>query len=562
MTLDETLKEKILEVCRRIAEASHGQITAACLYGPWICGYADNGSNLNVLLILDKHPARIRGYRRRFNSFKVFILAVDQKFFESDVKQSWLGEFIAEKIMYPYEPLINDEYLWLHETEVKRRVILELLENLILEFPEMSHELLIEPEYFMYEAVARRARIFPLLIYGFLNMLREDLKEKNIERVMKGYCKALQKLAEEEVIESWNGYVKISEKFIKSVKSKKIKFPPVLRSLQKAAILHILSVFPWVMDSLTQERNIFTRSHRGVEAREAIIYLEETERHLLIPTPLGPIPLSDKTKIEDFIKKKMPYSNLSDIKIQEVGGVLNTVYLLTSRVDGEQYKIIVKKFKDWLGFKWFPLALWTLGTKTFAVSGKSRLEREYSINQFLQSRGFPVPKVLYVSPKERLIFEEFLEGESLVEVIKRIMSSKGDVKEDLELVEKAGRMVAEAHKLGVTLGDCKPENIMVGKDGKLYFVDLEQAERDGNKAWDIAEFLYYSGHYASPMSSMKGVELMAESFVRGYVEAGGDRENVRKASSPLYVKVFTIFTLPHVILAISNICKRIAAKME
>jgi len=201
------------------------------------------------------------------------------------------------------------------------------------------------------------------------------------------------------------------------------------------------------------------------------------------------------------------------------------------------------------------LALWTLGTKTFAVFGRSRLEREYAINQFLRSRGFAVPKILHVSHKERLIFEDFIEGETLVRVVKQIMSSKKRAS-DIALLRDVGTKIAQTHKLGVSLGDCKPENIIVTKDGKAFFVDLEQASRDGNQAWDITEFLYYSGHYASPVSSAKSAKLLAKEFIEGYLEAGGKKGTVKKAGSPRYTKVFSIFTPPHIILAISNVCKK------
>ena len=143
----------------------------------------------------------------------------------------------------------------------------------------------------------------------------------------------------------------------------------------------------------------------------------------------------------------------------------------------------------------------------------------------------------------------------MVKIIKKILSSEEKASE-LALVRMVGRKTAEAHKLGVSLGDCKPENIIVTKDGKAFFVDLEQASRDGNQAWDVAEFLYYSGHYASPISPADSTELIAKEFIEGYLEAGGEKETVKKAGSPRYTKVFTIFTPPHVILAISNVCKK------
>jgi hypothetical protein len=87
-------------------------------------------------------------------------------------------------------------------------------------------------------------------------------------------------------------------------------------------------------------------------------------------------------------------------------------------------------------------------------------------------------------------------------------------------------------------------------------VDLEQASRDGNQAWDVAEFLYYSGHYASPISPADSAELIATEFIKGYLETGGKKKAVKKAGSPRYTKVFSIFTPPHIILAISNICRK------
>ncbi|UCC33930.1 MAG: hypothetical protein JSW53_02705, partial [Candidatus Bathyarchaeota archaeon] len=231
------------------------------------------------------------------------------------------------------------------------------------------------------------------------------------------------------------------------------------------------------------------------------------------------------------------------------------VYLLTLREDGTEQKIMVKKFEDWFGFKWFPLALWTLGTKTLTVLGRSRQEKEYAINQFLRGHGFAVPEILHVSYKERLIFKRFIEGESLVETIKQIITSKEELQE-IATVRETGRRVAEAHKLGVSLGDCKPENFIVTQDGKIFFVDLEQASRDGNYAWDIAEFLYYSGHYVSPIAPVDPAERIAAEFIKGYLEVGGEKKTVKRAGSPRYTKVFSVFTPPQVILAISNVCKR------
>jgi len=560
--LSEELKANALNVCMNIAASHESQIIAACFYGPRVCGYADEKSDVHVLLVLGKYQPRIVGYLKPLGAIKAFILAVERGAFEKDIERGWLGEFVAEKLTVPYEPIINEEYLRSQEVRLKRRIVYELLENIVLESPELSHELLIRAEYFMYEAMTRRARLFPPVTYTFLNMLRRGLRKRNTQLMMDGYQKALNELARENQITFTNEHVRITENLIKAIRSRKLRIPTFLKSFQRAAFLNILSIFPKMMTPFMQDEEIFVRSHRGVEAEELVFQLEDPKNYLLIPTPHGPVPLSDTTTIEDFVRKTIPDEKVSNIEIEEMGGALNSVYLLTLRRNHEEQRVVVKRFKDWLGFKWFPLALWALGTQRFAVLGQSRLEKEYAITQFLHTQGLPVPEILSVSPKERLIFKEFVEGEKLVEVIKRIISSRKGAIAEIALVKEVGKKISEAHRLGVSLGDCKPENIIVTKDGKPYFVDLEQAARNGNQAWDVAEFLYYSGHYVSPVSPADAAELITKEFIEGYIEAGGKKETIRKAGSPRYTKVFSIFTSPHVLLAISNVCKKIDKNEE
>jgi len=552
----EELEEKVLDICKHIAGVR--EIVAACLYGSRVYGYANYKGDINVLLVLSGFLLRLKTYQKPLNEVNVFILVVDQSAFEHDVEQGRFGEFFAEKITVPYQPFVNKEYLWEKEVEMKKRIVQELLENMVLEYPELSHELLIKAEYFMYKVMKQRAQLFPPITYSYLNMLSDDVRKRNIESIMKGYIQAFKELAEENKIAFSNEHIKITQNFIKTIKKRKLRIPTFFKSLQKAALTHLVSFFPKMTVPLASEEEIFLKTHgERVETEEPSSQLEEPEKYLLMPTPFGLVALSDETTIEDFVRKTVPGGEVLDMDIEKMGGVLNDVYQLRLRKDEEEQRIVVKKFKDWHGFKWFPLALWAVGTKAFAVLGRSRLEREYAINQFLSNKGFLVPKVLYLSPQEGLVFEEFVEGENLVHVIKRIISSNSKQATDVALIKEVGKKIAEVHGLGVAFGDCKPENILVTKEGKLYFVDLEQATRDGNQAWDIAEFLYYSGHYVFPLSSTDMIELMARKFVEGYLEGGGRKEIVRVAGSPRYTKAFSIFTPPHVILAISNLCRKV-----
>ncbi|MEM2385083.1 MAG: hypothetical protein QXT06_05745 [Candidatus Bathyarchaeia archaeon] len=42
----------------------------------------------------------------------------------------------------------------------------------------------------------------------------------------------------------------------------------------------------------------------------------------------------------------------------------------------EEKKFVATIFKDWYGWEWFPIVLWTLSIRRFAVLERSRLEKK------------------------------------------------------------------------------------------------------------------------------------------------------------------------------------------
>jgi tRNA A-37 threonylcarbamoyl transferase component Bud32 len=155
---------------------------------------------------------------------------------------------------------------------------------------------------------------------------------------------------------------------------------------------------------------------------------------------------------------------------------------------------------------------------------------------------------------------EYIKGENLSNAIKRIATSKSEEKAEKDLIKimRVGETLAQVHSLNVALGDTKPENVIVDPNDKIYLLDFEQASRDGDRAWDVAEFLYYSGHYL-PLYSNDKAEFIARAFISGYLKAGGDVSTIKKAGAPKYTRVFSVFTLPSVIFAMSNVCRKTEA---
>lgn len=553
MGLTKELNENILGFCRRISGSN--KIVGICVYGSAVLNDSSTEVDVEVLAVIRDFQPRIMVYVKPLNKRSLAVSAVDQWVFEKDVEKAFIGEVAAEKIIFSYHALSGEEYFRKHEIAVKKRIIRELLEILIMEFPELSRELLIEPEYFLYETMMRRARLFPGITNYFLTML----KKRKTKEVMEGYLTAIEKLEKEGIISFSDGYIRINEKFIEKVKSRKLRIPAFFKNFQKAFFAYTLGILPKTINVFSQYREKLLKPYWNVNGEELIFRLENPRKHIHVSTPLGKVSLSDGTDIKDFARKIVSSKADSSIEIEDIGGILNDVYLIKLKENSHEQKIVAKRFMDWQNFKWFTLALWALGTQSFAVQGRSRLEREYAINKLLEAGGIRVPKILHVSLEKRLIFREYVEGEKMTEVIKRIFKAKrkSDVAEELQRVEEVGKKIAQVHKLDVSLGDAKPENIIIS-DNEILFLDLEQASKNGNQAWDIAEFLYYSGHYVSLAMDTKSVMWLTKAFVKGYLAAGGKRLNVEKAVSPLYTKVFSIFTLPHVILLISNMCKKLA----
>ena len=559
---DQKLTEQIVNFCRHIAGSC--QIAGTCICSDYVLGFSDTKTILEILLVIRDFQPRLISYVKVLDARNIIVYAVDEWVFERDVDRGFLGEALARKMIFPYISLMNGNYLNLQEVKLKKRLVLELLETLVLDFPELSYEFHIKPEYFMYESMLTRARLFPPMIYGLLNFMRKDVRKGNIELVMRGYSEALKELEEEKAVAFSDGYMKISQRFADEARSRKVRFTNLFKTAQRTLFTSLLSIFPTALNILSQNRETFLKFQRNARENSKLInQLEDPHRFLYVPTARGLVPLTSKMDIEPFAREVLSPSEDAEVKIEEIGGVLNDVYLVKAVAKDKERKIVVKRFRDWSSFKWFPLTLWALGTRTFAVLGRSRLERECAINQLLYSKGFAVPKILHVSHANRLVFMEHVEGENLGEVIKRIVNMKNHqgITEDSGVISKVGQKLADVHALGIALGDTKPENLMVGQNGEIYMLDFEQASRNGDKVWDIAEFLYYSGHYVPPFARTSSAELITKTFIKGYLKAGGDVKLVKKAGNPKYTKVFSIFTLPLIILAISNICRK-ADKLE
>ncbi|OGD52655.1 hypothetical protein A3K80_04155 [Candidatus Bathyarchaeota archaeon RBG_13_38_9] len=520
---------------------------ASLIYGSRVAGYARENSLYDCMAICH-YPGGARYHLEKFNGDQASILAIDEELFILDVKKGALGGFVAGRMLFPYLGLKGLEYLKQKEVELKKEVIKRDIEYIIQQYGEASRGIIIDPNYFAVSYISRLSKTFPPIRYSYLNTFRSDLRKKNIEKVMSGYDGAIEQLVNDGILHHESLGISIGEDFIDDIISRSTadKVVNVVEISRKALSSYLMHGRVGLVSPELISRELASKFKREFVLTTKSPKMEDPRIYLSLKTKTGLIPIDARGDIREIIVKIRPDSR---ILINPLGGVLNEVYLV--HANGE--KLVAKKFTDWHGFKWFTLNLVALGTKSFFVSGKARLTNEFGINHLLQKNFVNVPEIFHISISDRILIEKYVDGISVVDIIKKIVSKKRHEQSLYESISDVGRNIAKVHTLGIQLGDSKPENFIRNAEGKVFILDLEQAKKGGDFAWDIAVFLYFSAHYSTPYGDK--MKQLTESFIHGYSEQGNS-ENLRQAAGINYLKVFSFWAFPRSNYIVSKTLKK------
>ena len=252
------LTNQILDFCRHVAGAS--KIAAVALIDNYSIKASNERSNHEVILVIHDFQPRLMRYFKTVNNKTIFIFAVDQWIFERDIDRGFLGEAIASKLIFPHLELRGQNYLQEKEVALKKRLILELLENLIVNFPELAHRIQIQPQYFMYEVFSNRFRVFPLIAYDIANLT--NWLQQDEEQELTSYNIALSQLETEEKIKSLNGYITISKKFIAKCQDPKLKIINLSKNMPRTLFTSIFGVLPQLMNIVSQNTDAFLKTQK------------------------------------------------------------------------------------------------------------------------------------------------------------------------------------------------------------------------------------------------------------------------------------------------------------
>jgi len=522
------------------------KLVALCEYGPSVYGRSGSWRGLDLMAICEEYPEGVRSHRRFIGKNEGRYLIVDRELFESDVSNGALGDFLTDKLLYPYLPLHNPEYLNQHALRFHARLIREEVRNLVFEYGEMSRELVAKPEFYPLSRMRMRARIFTPSLNDYTKLLDQKVRERNLNTLGESFLKAAVTLGTE-VVEVDGNDITIPDSLVDRL----------LKNKGPQQVVNILQQSQRAVNSyLTRGRAVFL--NLDLMARELYSSFrlqieqvteerpEDPKNFLFVRTTRGLVSVNKRTPLEEVIAEIRPGHGVTVVPL---AGVLNEVFLITS---GKE-RLVAKKFTDWHDFKWFTLNLVSFGSKFFSVSGKVRMTNEYGINRYLARKHLSVPEMIHISLNERILIENYVPGKPMDKLVAEMVNQQTLSPSQLRIAEQLGATLSRIHQVGVSVGDAKPENF-VAKDDEIYTLDLEQGGKRGDYAWDVAELLYYSGHYSRNPIPTRGLMELMEGFIKGYSKHGAISE-LRKAAGVKYLKVFSIWTPAPVLLEIARILR-------
>jgi len=523
------------------------QVLAACAYGPAVFAKPGASKGEDLLVLCDGYQNGLRAHLRVYDGGEVRFLIADRALVESDVDKGTLGDCLTEQFLYPHKPLINREYLDTLASKARLRVAKEEARDLILELGEMCHGLVAYPEFFGLSRMRKLARVFVPSLTSYLHLLEEPVRGPNLASLRLSFKAAIAS-GGEDVLTVDGDYVSLNDALIDRVLEDRVseQVTNVFRQSQRALYSYLTKGRALYLNPDLLARELVSPLKLVLDPQLDRIEPEDPKEFLFLRTSEGLVPLTERASLQevvDHLKLGAP------VTITPLAGVLNEVFLITA---GKQ-ELVAKKFTDWHGFKWFTLNLVSIGSKLFSVSGNARMTNEYGMNRYLAKKGVNVPGVVYLGVKQRILVERYVSGISLGDLVKDAVNQQSLTLEQSQIFESLGATLADIHRVGVSVGDSKPENFIV-KDGDIFVVDLEQAGKRKDYSWDIAELLFYTGHYCTRPIATGALLEMVEAFTRGYLNRG-HAEDVRNAAAVRYAKSFSIWTPAPVILEISRILR-------
>lgn len=501
------------------------RVVALLAYGSQVAGYAAEDSDYDLLAVVDGQREKSRYYYVGTRGLRASILGVTPSAFLGDAAGAELGEFVAGRLLNVYHVLLDGSGM-IDEADLtyRRRVVLEEIEELFFNYGMFANELLINTAYFLFSKLKKRASIYPPARYSYISTYTGPMGERNLEWTIERFERVLEKLALDGVVSrAGAGLYRIM------ISPGRGWYNPALLLVRRAVkqyAAHISSgkvgprVFFW---------ELLSKMRRAGGRGKRLDYLDRPEGLLAIPE--GILSFS---KLEPLFGKGCRHT------ARRLGEFYSAVRLLTAECgEGEESNYIVKDYMSPWSIKWIVVKVIGAGLRTFYLTPGERMSAEYVFTRLLRRKGFRSPRILLVDPRNYVMAREYIGGRTL----ESLMGSE-------EGFEDFGVLLGELHERhDITLGDMKPSNFLF-KDGEIYFLDCEQAASGGDRAWDVASFMYFLV-ILGRWRRTEDIERSIWAFLRGYLRAGSPG-TVRRSIEPWMAAPFRPLLQPSDVRTVVN----------
>ena len=266
-------KERIIRIINKVVKGL--DIEAICMYGSRIAGYANEKSDYDIIVVINNYKNKVR-YKYIFDKIEISAIFVDKDSIIRDAKEGNLGEFVIGRLLNPYEVLVNPEFFDRVEIEYKKRIILEQIDKLQIEYRSLSEYLKIPTEFFLFHRLRFRMRIYPPVKYSYIMTYSGKNNSKNVKRSLKGFNEAAKLLQKDNQLRYEKGVVRLVNKKRKSGVMINLR---IIRRIINHYYIHLLAGRVKYNIAL---KELFSKINRKRNMKETPQYLIEPESLLKI----------------------------------------------------------------------------------------------------------------------------------------------------------------------------------------------------------------------------------------------------------------------------------------
>lgn len=512
-------------------------VASLALYGSRALGYARSDSDYDILVLVPGFKGGIR-YLYIKDDIPIAALITSKSALFSDIRYNIMGEFLAGRLLLPIEILEDDETLSNAVRMYRSKVFLEGLLD-IAEHGHFASELIMPLEYPAFLRMNERMERYPPLEYSYSMAFSQERYEVNMSRLRGDYLHIANELVQDAIISEVEGGYTLGE----GVTSKSLlrAMSRTLSAIAKLVGSYLTHAYAGIFEVENIVDEVASKVKRSSGSTPELL---RNPRQML-RLPEGALAFGGwRRELQKILDVKEGSVHMNRKHLTDAS------YLCEYHSDNEKVRFVVKSYASLTSRKWMFLAAAFTPVVEFKVSSIERMGSEYKFNRRIRNiEGLGTAKILLADLKKHILVEEYIEADSLDEIISK-WYERGE--EDRVALREVGRALGRVHNKGIAVCDTKPDNLL-WKDGRLWIVDLEQARfgRSEEFAWDVTEFVYYSAINRTKLDVL--TDMMRE-FLSGYSETG-PRGVINVASGKRYLLPFTLLVLPNVLMGLNKVLR-------